>query len=1018
MKFIFLFLQSICVLFLFSFTTAFAEEFKHGFDPKYTLRDLKIDTWDSKTGMVSNNVTSVFQAKDDYLWITSYNGLQRFDGVNFEVFDQSHIPFLRSGTFHELTQSQDDKLWFATATTGLIGYDGNSFFEHPLKDSLPISIICVLSDSKNNLWIGSKSQGLFMVSNKGEFIRVKKMPAKTVYNIYEDSKGRVWAALDGGGVFRISGEEVVSFEKKDGLSWDLINASFIDYEGVLYLGSGGGLHTIIDNEVNAIPAFKNSKVGDITVDDYGYLWACTNNGLVRYHISNQVYEILTVQDGLPSNRMVDLFFDNEGSLWVSSYEAGLIRLKTSRITTLNTKSGLSSNKVNIIGINEGKHYIGNQNGTVDVFDGKTVRPFELIPEFGHDVIRDFLFDGDIFWIANYNGLLKIEDGEQTFYSESSGLPFIGFRRIFKDSRGNIWLGSRSGGLMRFELNGRHEVFDTNETLGSNYIMDIEEDDDGQLILGTNGAGLVIKNGDQIKQFNVLADDVATLIFAVNAKEDVIWLCTNFGLYYFKNGEINKVSLYPAMRVEKFFDIVFDEKGGSWISSDKGIIHIRQQNLKKFVNGDLEKIPYLKIGVGDGMESDECTGATRSIIDLETEKIWVPTFEGVAILTPGNRPKNKKLPRVIIKSMYVDNDRLFHLDESIQIKPGSFRYVFDVVALSFLDPANVQFGYKLEGIDDDWSRPNTKRTVEYTNLPFGDYELKVIASNNDGIWNTEGTSLKFSVLPFFYETWQFKLVITLVLIILGRVAYVWRTRSIKRTNKKLSKMNNELDRFVYSLSHDLRGPLTSVIGLVGLGLKESSIATKDKYFNLIKDCNTKMDDFIRELINYSKNKNDKIVRKKFSLQTIIEEVVNGLNKRVPSNQVHFNININCDDVFKGDAARIRVVLRNLLHNSMVFSDAENPTVTIDVSYLDQQIHFKIADNGIGIAQKYQNKIFDMFYRSSIKSKGAGLGLYVAKQTCEKLNGAISVSSKVGYGSVFTFSVVIFKVKQKAIKKSSE
>lgn len=990
----------------------YAQVNKRGFDSKYALRDLKIDSWDSKTGMVSNNVTSVFQAKDDYLWVTSYNGLQRFDGVDFEVFDQSRIPFLRSGTFHEVTEDTEGKLWFATATTGLIGYDGVSFFEHPLKDSIPIAIICVLSDSKNNLWIGSKSRGLFKVTGEGEFIKIQEMPEKTVYHIYEDSQGSIWASLDGGGIFKVSGREVESFDREDGLNWDLINSSFVEYQGVIYIGSGGGINTIKDGKVNSLSAFKSSKVGDITIDDYGYLWASTNNGLVRYDILNETFEILKVEDGLPSNRMVDLFFDNEGSLWVSSYEAGLIRLKTSRITTLTTKNGLSSNKVSIIGVNEGKHYIGNQNGTIDVFDGKTIKNLDLIPEFGEDVIRDFLFEDGVHWVANYNGLLKIEGDKQTFYSEANGLPFIGFRRIFKDSKGNIWLGSRSGGLMKFDPNGNHEAFDTTDRLGSNYIMDIDENSKGELILATNGGGLAIKTNDKIEHYNVLEDDAATLIFAVAVgREDIVWLCTNFGLFYFLDGKITKVSLYPTQKVEKFFDIVFDDKGGSWVSSDKGILHIRQNNLNKFVSGDLTEIPYLKFGVGDGMDSEECTGATRSIIDSKTEKIWVPTFEGVAILSPGKRPKNMKIPRVLITGLHVDNDLLLPVDNYIEIKPGSFRYIFDAVSLSYLGPSSVMFRYKLEGIDHAWSEPTYKRSVEYTNLPYGDYELKVKASNNDGIWNTEGATLKFSVLPFFFETWEFKLTITLLIIVLARLAYVWRIGDVKRTNKVLSKMNNELDRFVYSASHDLRGPLTSIMGLVNLGLTENSSATKDTYFNLIRECNTKMDDFIRDLINYSKNKNDKVVRQEFSINDCLESVLNGIEQREPDHNVSFSMNISCEDMIKGDETRIKVILRNILHNSVIFSDREKEfsKVNIDVDHSDQKIRFKISDNGVGVVAENYEKIFDMFYRSSVQSKGAGLGLYVAQQTCDKLNGEIQVSSVLGQGSVFTFSIPAFTVK---------
>jgi signal transduction histidine kinase len=330
---------------------------------------------------------------------------------------------------------------------------------------------------------------------------------------------------------------------------------------------------------------------------------------------------------------------------------------------------------------------------------------------------------------------------------------------------------------------------------------------------------------------------------------------------------------------------------------------------------------------------------------------------------------------------------------------------DVTALSYLAPSKVKFRYRLEGIDESWSEPTLNRKIEYTNLPYGDYELKVIASNNDGIWSEKGTSLSFSVLPFIFETIQFKIGMVLIFILLFRLFYVWRVRDIKKTNKVLKKMNAELDKFVYSASHDLRGPLTSTMGLVNLGLVEKSAEKKNGYFELIQKCTYKMDHFINELINYSKNKNDKIELSELSISVIIEEVLQDLSEKGLTERVDIEINIDGEDSFIADETRVKVILRNLLHNALVFSDPGKPAakVVIDARWENKEMCFTVSDNGIGMSTNVLDKIFNMFFRANAMSKGSGLGLYISKEVANKLKAVLFVSSVEGEGSEFTLKL---------------
>ena len=215
------------------------------------------------------------------------------------------------------------------------------------------------------------------------------------------------------------------------------------------------------------------------------------------------------------------------------------------------------------------------------------------------------------------------------------------------------------------------------------------------------------------------------------------------------------------------------------------------------------------------------------------------------------------------------------------------------------------------------------------------------------------------------------------------------------------MNAELDHFVYSASHDLRGPLTSTMGIVNLALDEKDPSQRDQYFGLIKQCTDKMNHFINELINYSKNKNDKIEYREFELKTMIDSIWEGLKERVAPRGISLEYDFSDNGKILGDETRLKVILRNLIHNAVVFSDTSKPTPMVKVMLRqnNRTIEVSVIDNGQGIPKNVIDRVFDMFFRANDHSIGSGLGLYVAKETSQKLNATIEVQSEEGKGSSF-------------------
>lgn len=228
--------------------------------------------------------------------------------------------------------------------------------------------------------------------------------------------------------------------------------------------------------------------------------------------------------------------------------------------------------------------------------------------------------------------------------------------------------------------------------------------------------------------------------------------------------------------------------------------------------------------------------------------------------------------------------------------------------------------------------------------------------------------------------------------------------LKRQNLELKKVNRELDRFVYSASHDLRAPLSSILGLIGVTRLEDNPAARNYCLQLMEKSVLKLDNFIKDIINYSRNKRLLISRDTINFNTLINDILNDLQYIKKTSRIKKNVTINQEENFVTDERRLKIVLHNIISNAIIYSATiREPWLKIDVKVSQGRAYIIIKDNGQGIASEHQERIFDMFYRASEEQAGAGLGLYIAKETIEQLNGKIDITSAVGEGTTVTISL---------------
>ena len=994
-------------------SSVFSQNSKIGIDPEIPLNYLSMDQWTGRDGLVSNNLTSVNQVSSKFMWITSFNGILRFDGNSFKLFDKKNLPFLNSNGFYRSYEDSKGNILFTSQGSGIIKYTNNQFSQFFTGDSSALSVRCIKENKDGNYWIGTNNNGAFFLKDtvltKLDFDQFTSL---TIMDIEIEDDGKVWFATNGKGILIYDGNGIAKMTVDEGLNSNTVNKLLKASDGRLFVGTADGVFYFSKNVSKKLSLLEDIEVNDLYIDDFENLWIASEQGLFKIHLPTNLFDSFTEEDGLPASQISSLFFDHENSLWISTKKAGLIRFRDGFFKNITTKDHLSSDNVNIVVEHDNAYYIGCDDGLINVYRYNEISKLNLETSYYNVGIRDINFgvEGEIL-IASYRGLLSVHDGkEQLIDLEQYGLS-NDIRRVLRSQENMIWLATRSSGVVKLNsLLDFEQNYTSSNGLKSDYILALEEGKNGDIFIGTHSGGLsVIKRSGEIINYPIEGGKSGILIFNIEILDDnSLWVATNIGIYKFENEMFKKIHLNEDLNAETIFDIIM-ENGNAWLSSNIGLIKVTLSDLDEFIGGNITSVPGKLFDRYDGMASHECTGATRMTLSSDG-KLLIPTLGGVAVLNPNIVKENTQIPEVYITDMNTDfHSRDLSIDKTLSIEPGVMRYEFYFTSLSYIAPPKVRFRYKLIGIDNDWVEAGTEREAIYTNLPKGTYTFRVIASNNDGIWNEEGAMVKFEIQPYFYETIFFYV---LVIICLGLIVWgiiLWRIHSISRVNTKLLKLNEELDRFVYSASHDLRAPLSSVMGLVEVAKLESSVKGKDECLSRINDSIHKLDGFINDIIDYSRNQRIDVQADKVDLEFEAADVFKELKYLDKDGKIEKRVICYEKRHFMTDGRRVNIILKNLVSNAIRYHDykKENQFIKVEIKYSTQTAIISISDNGIGIDDKHLENIFKMFYRADESSKGSGLGLYIVKETVDKLGGNIEVSSKINEGTTFTITLPTLK-----------
>ncbi len=369
--------------------------------PNQPIKSLVLKQWTAEEGLISNNLTSVNVDMDGFIWITCFNGLLKFDGDNFELYDIEKLPYLQSNAFIDTYVNGNNNILFSTQASGIIKYEKWKFSKPDFTQHIPRYIKTTFIDRNGIIWAGSNNQGLYKISN-GEVEKVDHPAVNniTIMDVAEDRDGRLFIATRGNGLIIRDGDFIRKLTEEDELFSNTINSLFLSKNNSVYIGTTHGLNIYKEGRVIGEPFFNNIEINEIIEDDHGSIWVASEMGLGRINSLYKVKELFTTNEGLPTRQVSGLKFDNEGNLWLATKKGGLIRLKNGNFVNYSRKDGLALDQINIIVEKKpGLYYVGSDDGEINIISNKIVGKYNIGMDLRKNGIRDICFVNNL----NCNG---------------------------------------------------------------------------------------------------------------------------------------------------------------------------------------------------------------------------------------------------------------------------------------------------------------------------------------------------------------------------------------------------------------------------------------------------------------------------------------------------------------------------------------------------------------------------------------------------------------------------------------
>ncbi len=1012
-----------------------------------------LDSWDMEKGLPQNSVIDIIQPQDGYMWIATLGGICKFDGREFKPFDIFDHPNLKSIRATSLYEDKEGKIWVAYEENGIsiISNDSVSSFDPKEIDGI-INGTGFIEDNQENLWIGS-TKGL--IQWKNGVTRIHRIPgalSNYISHLTKDKSNNIWG-ISGQDQF---GETALfklrdnSFTILDKFPQGSFKDLFIDSQGWIWIVKPGEVLVMNTNDYSVVKRIRvndDLKLKRIFVDSKENLWLGTGKELIKvsrevlanksdYQINEQDY----YRFGTPLDITIQAIFeDKSGYMWIGTDGRGFFRIAESPVRryilpdTFNEKLFRST----AVDSSGGIWVASESNGLFYSKDG----------QFWHDSrfskIRALaIFQSNEPAISSNSLVLrrKADHTIDTVLRLPGNTDLHTAISLYVDSKDQLWIGTFGAGVYK-ESNGEIEQFKFPEN--SQYAINtFHEASDGRMLIGSEiGLGEIIGNTIQFIQNNseIAPGSVRSIL---EEKNGTIWIGSyGGGLTRWKNGKYDLITTTDGLFENVVSRILEDMHGNLWLLGNEALHICSKSSINDYLLGKRDRILAAGIGKTEGMEEGNGMGNASVTTDGIS---WWPTIDGIAFIDHNKFKIDSTENKVIIQQISSMEKSVPIINNRVLINPEQRNIQLSYNTLNFAEPAKIKFQYRLMGFEKKWNDADNRRIINYTNLPPGNFEFQVRASNRTGQWSENPTILNITVSPAFYErAWFYFCLIFLsgflvYAFVKWRLTYNERKRKlleeiVKRRTAELEENKIELEgtlanlkstqnqliqseklasigTLTAGLAHELNNPL-SYIGGIAFPLRMDIEELKNRYherFGEDEELNflfgemhillanlehgvSKASSIIKHLMELSPGESSKDSIK-FDLSELINNTVHVFERQFT--EIAFLYDVNESIHFYGIPSELNQVFTNLLQNAVeATQDIDHDTGKLYVR-LNQQgsnIHFIVKNNGPEIPKNNHSKIFEPFFTTKSNQNATGLGLYITYSIIKKYYGELKLVS---------------------------
>lgn len=1006
----------------------------------YTFRTFNHQNQQPKS--ISNNrINSIVEDKLGKLWIGTSNGLNIYNPAT-EVFKRVDIRDIKGGRNYISSVLIDSyqNVWTATFagvklvdTQKWVLKEQIGLKDTSVNDLSTAVTFTMFEDNAKRVWVGSKN-GVKLFNPKTRKLlglpkgiaNSKELMAAKIIVIRQDKSGDLWFGSETSGLFRYQ-------PKTDNL------------QGFRY--EEGNSKSILSNWIR-----------DVYVYDKQQIWVGTRNGLSIFNMQTEQFTNHTHSavnpNSLSDNTIWSFMQDDASGIWIGTFAGGLNVYYPSNANfgnigeRIGDRMGLSHLVVNAISEDKnGGLWVGTYGGGINYLNRNTgaYRYYDIRNDQKQtrNGVKSLAKDANgNLWVGTLDGLCHFDKETKKIqffkFAVTQGKFSENLINSIVPEKDGVWVGTNGGGMRYLRTDGTYRTFihsaEDKTSISDNFVVALTKDAQDNLWIGTqNGLNYYDRKKDTFKRF-IKRNQPYTLnnnsiITLFKDSKDRLWIGTDGGGVNYYNPITNR--FYALNEQEKLTDdvihaIVEDEKGDIWLSTDNGLYQLHFKNFElPFVSKNIEITNY---NADDGLASNQFQ--TNAGLKLKNGELLFGGINGLTSFFPDRLIKNKMKPKVAFTDFLVRNrpvladsansplKKSITFSDHVELKYHEGYITIKFAALNFINPEKNQYAYKMEGISgDDWHYSGTQREAHYTNLSSGKYTFKVMAANNDGLWNTEPITLKITVLPPWWQTWWAFVIYAVIIYYIAVTIYKFQKNRLnlkrelylehleKERQEELHQMKID---FFTNVSHEIRTPLTLILGPLEKMLMGTSLnSVLHKQLEQVQQNASRLMRLVTELMDFRKAESGhmKLSFSSCNLIQFAEEIYLSFQTLAQDKQIDYRFESNVEklEVFF-DKDHLEKVVFNLLSNAFKFTP-ENGTIILNIEERKEReerrergdwVDIKVIDNGKGIAEKNISQLFTKFfqvYNEEVSNSGYGIGLALSKNIVELHKGTIGVTSNI-------------------------